>query len=98
MIFAEMWGASRFQLGTFWNNFFKMLAIMLPGGVLLVLGYMFGYQAFKNIWVVSVVSITSILIIEPALAYAVFHQVPTKGAVAGLVLGIIGLFLSLFWK
>lgn len=98
MIYSEMYGARQYTPGSFNHIFWKMLTIMVPGGALLVAGYIFGYNAFKNIWIISVVSITSILLIEPVLAYAVFHQLPTKGAVAGLILGVIGLFLGLFWK
>ena len=56
------------------------------------------FKAFKNIWIVSVISITSILLIEPVLAYFIFDQLPTKGAAIGLVLGAIGLYLALFYK
>ena len=98
MILAEMWGARQYQPGVFWNVFLKMLVVMGAGGALLVAGYVLGYSSFKNIWVVSVVSITSILIIEPTLAYLIFHQTPTRGAAAGLLLGALGLALSLFWK
>jgi hypothetical protein len=35
-------------------------------------------------------SITSILIIEPLIAYLVLKQLPTKGALIGLILGALG--------
>lgn len=98
MIYSEIFGARQYAPGTFLNIFWKMLIIAIPGSALLVAGYITGYSAFKNIWIVSVVSVTSILIIEPTVAYAIFQQMPTKGATVGLILGIVGLFLGVFWK
>jgi hypothetical protein len=56
-----------------------------------------GYRVFKNIWIVSAISITSILITEPILNYLIFHELPTKGALAGLILGVIGFVLALLF-
>jgi hypothetical protein len=78
----------------FWQPFL----IMVIGGTLLITGYFVGFGAFKNIWIVSVISITSILIIEPVLAYTIFHQLPTKGAALGFFLGALGFITALFIK
>ena len=78
----------------FWQPFL----IMVLGGTLLITGYFTGFGAFKNIWIVSVISITSILIIEPVLAYTIFHQLPTKGAALGFILGALGFVVALFIK
>ncbi len=78
----------------FWQPFF----IMVLGGTLLITGYFTGFGAFKNIWIVSVISITSILIIEPVLAYTIFHQLPTKGAAIGLAFGILGFISAMFLR
>jgi len=43
----------------------------------LLFGYMIAYSGFKNIWIVSVVSITAILVLEPLLAWTFFHELPT---------------------
>lgn len=96
-IYAEMVGAKTHAIfsGNFWEVFFKMLPIMVIAGALLIAGYILGYRAFKNIWIVSAISITSILIIEPILAWTTFQQLPTTGALIGLILGAIGLFISL---
>jgi|SRR3989344_6224917 len=84
------------------SNFFqilgKILIITIIGSVLILTGYMLGFRTFKNIWIVSVISITSILIVEPILAFAIFKQMPTKGAFLGLVFGAIGFAFTLFWK
>ena len=99
-IFAEMVAARQFQLAqqTFFQIFARAFFIMLVGGVLLVAGYTFGFKYFQNIWIVSAVSITSILIIEPVLAYSFFHQLPTRGAWIGLILGAVGFVTTLIWK
>ncbi|MDP3770076.1 MAG: hypothetical protein U1A25_03430 [Candidatus Sungbacteria bacterium] len=98
-IYAEMIGAKMHAISSqnFSQVFLKMLPIMIIAGALLITGYIFGYRAFKNIWIVSAVSITSILIIEPILAWVVFQQVPTTGALIGFILGAIGLFASLYF-
>jgi hypothetical protein len=51
---------------------------------------MIGYKSFKNIWVVSALSITSILIMEPLIGYIIFQQLSTRGALVGLLLGAVG--------
>ncbi|MBI2452125.1 hypothetical protein HYV50_03545 [Candidatus Pacearchaeota archaeon] len=70
---------------------------MVIAGAFLLSGYMFGYSNFKNIWIVSVVSITSILFTEPVLAYVIFQELPTKGALIGLIFGMIGFIFALFY-
>jgi hypothetical protein len=77
--------------------FLKMFLVMVIAGGFLIAGYMLGFRAFKNIWVVSVISITSILVIEPILAYAVFRQMPTTGAIVGFVFGVLGAIAALFF-
>ena len=51
-----------------------------------------------NIWLISVASITSILIVEPLVAYLVFHEMPTRGTVIGLILGVLGFISTLTIK
>ena len=99
MIYAEMAGARSSHIASqpFLQIFLKMLLLVTLAGGFLIAGYMLGFNVFKNIWIVSVASITSILIVEPILAWTFFQQVPTIGAVAGFVLGAIGLFLSIFF-
>ncbi|HLF54661.1 MAG TPA: hypothetical protein VI612_02995 [Candidatus Nanoarchaeia archaeon] len=95
-IYAEMLGARTFDgSNLFIHVFLKMFLIIALAGGFLIAGYMLGFSAFKNIWIVSAASITSILIIEPILAYTIFHQLPTKGAFIGLILGAIGFLATL---
>jgi len=99
-IYAEMLGAKTNAVSSqpFLQIFLKVFLIAAIAAGFLVSGYMFGYKTFKNIWIVSVVSITSILIIEPILAYTIFQQLPTKGALIGLGFGILGFVSALFLK
>lgn len=98
-IYAEMVGARSNQIASqpFLQIFLKMFLLITFAGGFLIAGYMLGLNAFKNIWIVSAASITSILIVEPILSWLFFQQIPTTGALIGFVLGVIGLFLSVFF-
>jgi len=97
-IYAEMIGARNNQIASqpILRIFLLMFLLIAIAGGFLIAGYMLGFNAFKNIWIVSAVSITSILIVEPILAWTIFQQLPTTGAVVGLVLGVVGLIASLY--
>ena len=86
-IYAEMFLARTYGAGT--RFVLTALAIMTVGGVCLVFGYAMSYVAFKNIWIVAAISVTAIFIIEPVLAWTMIHEIPTRGAVIGLVLGAL---------
>ncbi len=83
--------------GKFSSIFFKALPVFFLASILLLTGYMLGLRAFKNIWIVSAVSIGSIIISEPIINYLVTHQLPTTGALIGLVLGVLGIISALFF-
>ncbi len=96
VIYAEINGAKIYSGNfTFQQAFFKSIIAVLIGGCILLAGYMMGYRGFKNIWIVSAVSITSILVIEPVLNYIIFQQLPTRGALTGLLLGAAGFAAAL---
>lgn len=98
-IYAEMIAArnNHFTSQPFLQIFLKMFLLVILAGGFLMLGYMLGFSVFQNIWIVSAASITTILIIEPILAWVVFQQVPTIGALIGFILGAIGLFIAIFF-
>ncbi len=100
IIYAEVLSARLFytEQKPFWPVIGKVVLFALVSTFMLLCGYMFGLRAFKNIWIVTVISITSILVAEPLMTYYVSHQLPTKGAIAGLILGFIGLILTLVWE
>ena len=76
-----------------WTFFLITLA-----GVPLLLGYHYGYKAFGSMWAVMAVSVASILIVEPAMVWAMFHEVPSRLSLIALVLGAVGLVLVLCEK
>lgn len=98
IIGAEMWAAKNFNLEKPFVVFIPAFIISVIGILLLIYGYTFGYLYLKNIWIVTAISIAGILLVEPFVAWLLFHEAPTLGAVIALVLGIIGIFTALFVK
>jgi hypothetical protein len=97
-IYAEMIAAKQYSISSEspLKVFLKAFLTFGISGGFLISGYILGFSAFKNIWIVTALSVTTILIVEPILAYTIFHQAPTKGAVIGLILGGIGLLATIF--
>lgn len=97
-IYAEVGAAkaSFINHDSFGQAFLKMLPVIIVASFFLLSGYILGLKSFKNIWVVSAISISSILIFEPAIDYLVTHQLPTRGALAGLIFGMLGIISALF--
>jgi len=93
-VYAETFG-TKFNLWS--DGFWKMFFIMIISGFLLVVGYLVGFKAYQNLWVITVISLTTLLIAEPFIIVVFFHQTPTIGAIIGFVLGIIGLVASIFY-
>jgi hypothetical protein len=95
-IYAELYSAHQMQIKNTQQGFLISFIIMTIAGAALLSGYMIGYKAFDNIWIVVAVSVGSILIVEPIVAYTMFKEMPTKGAIIGLVLGMAGTLTSIF--
>jgi len=77
------------------------LAILAPivlwmcfAGLLLLAGYFLGYLSARNIWVVTVTSLGSILIAEPLLIVFMFGEWPTLGAWIGLIFAVLGMIAA----
>lgn len=87
-IYSEMLVARGSSWG--WTFFLITLA-----GVPLLYGYRTGYEAFGSMWPVMVISIVSILLVEPVLVWGMFQELPTKGTFAGFCCGALGLYLAL---
>jgi len=98
IIGAEMWASKFFNSARPWAVILPAIAVSIVGVCLLVYGYTFGYQAFKNIWIVTAISIAGILIVEPLVAWFLFRETPTTGALIALVLGAIGIITSITVK
>lgn len=74
-----------------WTFFLITLA-----GVPLLLGYHYGYKAFDSMWPVMVISVASILVVEPLLVWLMFHDVPSRTSLVALGLGVAGILLVMF--
>ncbi len=96
-VYSEMVAAKAHHaaLEGFQSTFVKSCCFIAVAGCFLIAGYMVGYKSFKNIWIVSALSITSILLMEPLIGYLIMQQMPTKGALIGLTLGAAG-FIATF--
>lgn len=90
-IYAEVIAAHQYQNNLFGSVFLKMFLIITLAGGLLVAGYMLGFKSFKDIWVVTVISIVSIIFVEPIINYLIFQELPNMGTTIGFILGILGL-------
>jgi len=80
-------------------NMASMLMQTVPlgiaGAVLLIVGYALGLKYFHNIWIVTAVSVGSLLMVEPLFNYFYMGQTPTMGSGIGFVLGALGMVASL---
>jgi len=94
-ICSEVWSAKLYQSRNFLRYFIPMVLLFAVAGSSLIAGYMLGYALFGNIWMLSAVSITSILIVEPLVSFLLFRQLPSLGSLIGLVLGALGLIATL---
>ena len=76
---------------SWWWAFF----LITLAGIPLLYGYKYGAMSAGSVWPVVVVSIVSILIVEPVLVWFMFHDRPTWGSTAGFACGALGMFLAL---
>jgi hypothetical protein len=95
-IYSEMIAAR--DVENFTPTFWKMFGVITIAGFPLILGYMLGVKYLHNIWAVGAISIASIVVAEPIITYFIFHTLPTRGPLIGLVLGILAICATLFIK
>ena len=69
--------------------------LIAVAGVCLIVAYWMGYHVVGNIWVVTIASLTSILVLEPIVVFAMFHELPSRGAIIGFILGALGFIAAL---
>ena len=87
-IYSEMLVAR----GASWTWTFILITL---AGIPLLIGYRYGYQSLGSMWPVMVISVVSILIVEPILVTVMFREVPSWGSIAGFACGVLGLYLTL---
>lgn len=96
---AEVFAAYRVQQSHALGATFQGTIIpMLLGSALILAGYVVGYAAFKNVWVITIFSVGSIVIVEPLIIWYFFHEFPSKGALLGCVLAVMAITSALVWK
>ena len=98
MLYAEQLGAKLYGLNgyTFGHTFILTLAPLFAGAVLLVVGYMLGLKYHQNIWVITAISFSTILIAEPLFNYFYIGQLPQFGSGLGVMFGLLGLLAVTF--
>lgn len=78
------------------TNTTKLIILATVAGLIIIAGYYYGYKFSKNIWLVTATSISASLIVEPLISWFVFHELPNRGAIFGLIFGILGIFSTIF--
>ncbi len=98
MLYAEQLGAKLYGISgySFTHTFALTLVPLLVGAVLLVVGYMLGLKYHQNIWVITAISFSTILIAEPLFNYFYIGQTPELGSGLGVLFGILGLLAVTF--
>lgn len=90
-IYSEVVTARLAQTGSSSSEEFVLpIVLMCFAGFCLLGAYWLGYVAVGDIWIVTVVSVTSLLLLEPV----VVHEAPGRGALIGFVLGALGMLSS----
>ncbi len=64
------------------------------GSILIIVGYFYGISVVKNIWLVTIVSWGTIVIVEPIISYVVFKTVPQGNILIGFVLVALGFIIA----
>lgn len=97
-ILSEMIAAKSYNNSRLTGIYTSSVLTFAVSGLALIAGYMIGYKAFANIWIITVISITSLLLIEVALGFILFSERPTLGAMLGFACGAVGFLLALTIK
>ncbi len=96
-IYSEVAAARLAHTGnTTWADLALPVLIMCFAGICLIGAYWLGYVAVGDIWLITVVSVTSLLLLEPLVIWAIFHEQPGRGALIGFCLGALGMLSAVF--
>lgn len=98
VIYSEQIGAKLYGVGTysFGPAFALTLIPAITGAVLLVVGYMLGVKLHQNIWAITALSLSSILIVEPLFNYFYIGHIPELGSFIGFLFGVCGILAVTF--
>lgn len=81
-----------------WKNIYFMVLVMTIAWVLLLVWYWLGYKYLKNMWLIYIVSITSILILEPIIIYFLTWEVPNLWSKIWFAFWVIWFLSTIFIK
>ncbi|RON19513.1 hypothetical protein BK662_02015 [Pseudomonas frederiksbergensis] len=91
-IYSEVVTARLAQTGSgSWEAFMLPVVLMTFAGFCLLGAYWLGYVVVGDIWIVTVISVTSLLLLEPIVVWYLFHEAPGRGALIGFCLGALGM-------
>lgn len=91
-IYSEVVTARLAQTGSSsWEVFMLPVVLMTFAGFCLLGAYWLGYVVVGDIWIVTVISVTSLLLLEPIVVWYLFHEAPGRGALIGFCLGALGM-------
>jgi len=98
MIMAQIFGAkTSLASSSFWAALKPSswyLWVTLAAAIFILIGYFFGIRVFNNIWLVTLTSWTTIVIVEIAVNWLVFHTMPTGTVLAGFLLVVAGFVIA----
>lgn len=98
VIYSEQIGSKLYGLQSysFGVAFAYALVPAVAGALLLVVGYMLGLKFHQNIWAVTALSLSSILIVEPLFNYFFIGHIPELGSTVGFIFGVMGILAVTF--
>ncbi len=98
-IFFEIYLAHKFRASVDSARVIKTLILVVPWAavfsLLILWGYIYGYKYFEKIWVITIISWSSILIIEPALNYLIFKEMPAGNTLVASLLAVAAIIVSI---
>ncbi len=96
-IYSEVVAARLAHTGqTSWAELALPVAVMCFAGFCLIGAYWLGFVAVGDIWLITVVSVTSLLLLEPLVIWCLFAEAPGRGALIGFCLGALGMLSAVF--
>ncbi len=98
VIYSEQIGAKLYgvQAVSFGTAFAYTVLPAVTGAMLLVVGYMLGVKYHQNIWAVTALSLSSILLVEPLFNYFYIGHMPELGSFIGFLFGVLGILAVTF--
>lgn len=96
MIYAESRGMHAYLYShTFGSSFLSVSPYILFGAMLVLAGYLVAAYAFQDAWFVAIVSLLTVLLVEPVVMYAFFQEFPSRGEIIGFFLAVLGMIATI---